>query len=71
MLKSVDDVVEALGGTFAVSHITGLVPGAISNWRKANRIPPDQYLVIRTALAVRDLDSAHISLFGFKEPAAG
>lgn len=36
---TVDDVVEALGGTFKVAARFGLVPSAVSNWRRENRFP--------------------------------
>ena len=38
-LKSIDDLIEALGGTFAVSDWLEVSPSAISNWRSRNEIP--------------------------------
>jgi len=66
MIKTVDDLVEALGGTGAVARIVGVVDGAVSQWRAAGKIPPANYLLLRKALAAIDKDVLP-SLFNFKE----
>ncbi len=66
MLKTVDDIIEALGGTGAVADLVELGPSAVSMWRTKGQIPAPLYLVIRDALASRR-KRAPLSLFGFKE----
>ena len=68
MLTSVDDIVEALGGTGKVARATGVVPSAVSNWRAAKKIPSDQYLNISTMLKEIDQTAAP-GVFGFAPPA--
>lgn len=35
----VSEIINALGGTGAVADMLGVVPGAVSNWRKNGKIP--------------------------------
>ena len=51
---TVDDLVEAFGGNVALADIAGVGSTAVSNWRKAGRIPPRLYL--RLAAAGRALE---------------
>jgi hypothetical protein len=45
MLKAmtIDETIDALGGTGAVARLLDVGAPAVSNWRKAGRIPPRQY----------------------------
>lgn len=69
-LTSVDEVIDGLGGTFAVARIPalGTTPQAVSNWRKAERIPAKKYLVLTAQLRQRGFN-APASLFGIPEAA--
>ncbi len=64
-LNSVDEVIDGLGGTFATASIPalGISPQAVSNWRKAQRIPARNYLVMSSELRRRGFN-APASLFG-------
>jgi len=68
MLKTVDDVIEALGGTGAAATLVGIGAPAVSMWRAAGKIPSDNYLVICQALKTRK-KRVDPSVFGFREPA--
>lgn len=49
-LATVDQVIDALGGTSAVARLVGKWPSAISNWRVRGVMPADTLLVISNAL---------------------
>lgn len=65
MLRSVDDIVDALGGTTAVAELVGAGLSAISNWKFRGSIPPEHFLTITEALDERNLSAAP-AIFGFK-----
>lgn len=65
MLTTVDDVIEALGGTAAAAGLTGVSAPAVSNWRERGKIAPDKFLLIREALAAQGKEAC-LSVFGFK-----
>lgn len=50
LLRSVREVVDALGGTKATAVAAGVLPSAVSNWLAFNCIPPKRYLVFVGAL---------------------
>lgn len=52
-LKSASQIIDELGGTAAVSALTGRPQAQISRWRKWNKFPPQCYLIMTAALAVR------------------
>lgn len=56
MLNTVEQVIDALGGTSAVASITRNTDPAVSNWKQRGWIPSSHYLRIRNALVERDLD---------------
>lgn len=68
MLRSVDEVIEALGGTGAVASLARVSPPAVSNWSKRGRISQGNFTIIRDALAARGEEAAP-GVFGFKEAA--
>ena len=50
MLKTVEEIVEAVGGNLAAAALAGVSAPAISNWKARRQIPADQYLVFTEAL---------------------
>jgi DNA-binding transcriptional regulator YdaS (Cro superfamily) len=69
MLKSVEDIIDALGGTAAAANLLGLSRPAISNWKHRRSIPPENFFAISGALAKKRL-RADSAVFGFRESAA-
>lgn len=52
MLRTANEVIDALGGTSAVCRLTKRKsPQVVSYWRAANRIPAYAYLTITRELA--------------------
>jgi len=51
VLKTVDEVIDSLGGTVAVASITSRVPSAVSNWRTREKFAPETYLIMTSKLA--------------------
>ena len=54
-LDSTAAVIDALGGTGAVSWLVGVGSSAISNWRTWSSFPARTYLLLTDALAERNL----------------
>jgi DNA-binding transcriptional regulator YdaS (Cro superfamily) len=50
MLETVDEVIDALGGTSATAKILGFKPTRVSNWRAAGRFPADTFVALTEAL---------------------
>jgi hypothetical protein len=46
----VDAIVTRLGGTNKVAEMAGVVPAAVSNWRKRGKFPAHTYVQISKAL---------------------
>jgi hypothetical protein len=65
MLKTVDDVVETLGGTAQAAKCFAVGPSAVSNWRARERIPADKFMLVQSAL-MQHGKSATPALFGFE-----
>lgn len=68
MINDVNQLVEALGGTLAVSRLCGVVPSAVSNWRKSGRIPADKYMIFKAAVRRLRKRGPDPALFEFAEP---
>lgn len=67
VLSTPSEVIDALGGTGAVSRLTERVPGAVSNWRSIGRFSSETFLIFQQAL--REVGcTAPASLWGIKEP---
>ena len=49
-LLTASDVVEALGGSTAVSRLTGRKIQAVSNWKSFQRFPANTFIVMKEAL---------------------
>lgn len=66
-LRTIGEVIEALGGNVAVRRRTGRSPQAVTNWRARGRFPRETYLLINGDLR-RLRCSAPASLWGMAEP---
>jgi hypothetical protein len=64
MLTTVDDVIEALGGTAATAGLAGVSAPAVSNWRERGKIAPGKFLLISEALEARGKEASP-EVFGF------
>jgi hypothetical protein len=65
MIRTVDEAIEALGGTQRASEELGVSPPAISNWKFRGNIPSDKFMLVTAALKVagKTIDPR---LFGFE-----
>jgi hypothetical protein len=62
-LKTVDEVIEALGGsTTRAGRAIGTTAQVVQNWRARGYIPAENYLVVNAALSALD-KSATPALF--------
>lgn len=68
-LTTVDEVLDACGGTSASARLTSRKPQHVSNWRAEQRIARDTFLIFQDALAEKKL-TAPPSLWGISSPAA-
>lgn len=59
------DVIKALGGRTAVARLVGVVPTAVSNWKKSGRIARSTYPLMTAALRAVG-KTAPASLWGMK-----
>lgn len=66
ILNSPEQVIDALGGTKAVSALTGKSMQAVSNWR-ARGVPAEMFLVLESALTRSGL-SCDPAVFGIRRP---
>ncbi len=46
---TVKSIVDNLGGTFKVAEMLGVVPGAVSNMKSANRFPMCHFFALKKA----------------------
>jgi DNA-binding transcriptional regulator YdaS (Cro superfamily) len=68
MLISVEEVIDALGGTAAAADLLGMSRPAISTWKARGRIPSDNFMLISDELSKRSLQASP-TVFGFRETA--
>jgi len=66
-LPTASAVIDALGGTAAVAKLSERSMQSVTNWRAANRLPADTYLLLQAALKRRRLN-APAALWGIREP---
>ena len=55
-MMTVDDLVEALGGTGATAVLLGLSAPAVSNWRAAGAVPPKHHYRLYRLCQERGID---------------
>jgi hypothetical protein len=58
MIKTVDELVNVLGGNAATAAIAGVGLSAVSNWRKLGRVPPSLFLLMQSATRERGAELA-------------
>ncbi len=70
MFKTVDAVIDALGGTAAAARKLGRTTNAVSNWRgwNRNKIPPEFYLAIDAILEDAGLPEVDPDVYGMIAP---
>lgn len=66
-IKTVDDAIDALGGTSATARLMLKKPQHVSNWRAEKRIAAETFLMFKRELRSRRL-SAPSSLWGITQP---
>lgn len=69
MLRSVEELVDALGGTGATADIAGVGASAVSNWRAFGKIPAEYFWIFREAAEDRGIRFDR-RVFGFKREVA-
>lgn len=67
-MLTVKEAIEILGGPTATGRLVGRTAQSAVNWRAVNKFPANTFLILRSALADRDIE-APPSLWGIKEPA--
>ncbi len=66
-LRTVSDVIDALGGTKATASLLGRSMQAVTNWRAQGRFPAKTFLVLSRALEKQHA-SAPAALWGLDDP---
>jgi hypothetical protein len=66
-MDTVEQIIDAVGGTAAAAVLAGVTPPAVSNWKARGFIPSDLFVVFAEALERRGM-IADRSAFGFKAP---
>lgn len=64
MLETVDQVIEAMGGTLRAAEMANVGASAVSNWKARGRIPSDRFFLIQAALEPEG-KTVSPALFGF------
>lgn len=57
-IDNVVDLIDELGGTFAVAALFGIGPPAVSNWKEREHIPPGWHLRIYLECKSRNIPVA-------------
>lgn len=68
IIATVDDLVEALGGTKAVAEWAIVSPSAVSHWRSEGKIPRGWHLELYAECLRRKLSIDTGAVFGMKLP---
>jgi hypothetical protein len=66
LLESAEEVIKRLGGPTAVGRIVGRSVQSVVNWRIANKLPADTFLILQAELRDRNLQ-APPSIWGIRE----
>jgi hypothetical protein len=69
MLRSVDELVDALGGSAATAEVAGVVISAVSNWKTNGVIPAAYFLVFAKEFKRRKL-RLDPAIFAFRRDVA-
>lgn len=69
-LRTVEDIIKALGGVQAVSRVTGANERSVVMWRTKGFIPAKMYVLINDAVWKKDC-VADRAAFGFADPTTG
>lgn len=56
-MRTAQEVVDLLGGTYATARILGIKPPSVSGWLSAGRIPDDKKIRLAVVLEQRGLAS--------------
>ena len=67
MLKTVEEVVDGVGGAMAAASLARVGASAVSMWKARGKIPAEQYMVLAEALRGFGKE-ADPDLFGFTAP---
>ena len=54
------ELIEKLGGTFAVAELSGVKPPSVSEWKQNNRIPDDKLIRLAPAAEKRGIVSRKV-----------
>lgn len=65
MLRSVDALIDAVGGTAKAAEIGGVGPSAVSNWKSRGSIPSEKFMLFSAEMDRLGL-RADPALFGFE-----
>ena len=65
-VTSFDEVIDVLGGTKRVAHLTRSSRTSVWHWRKAGQFPAKHYRLLREALFERGC-AADLTLFAFSK----
>lgn len=66
VLSTAGDVIQKLGGPTVVGRMVGRSVQSVVNWRSANKLPADTFLILQAELRDRDLN-APPSIWGIRE----
>jgi hypothetical protein len=69
MLRSVEELVDALGGSAAAAELAGVGASAVSNWKTNGVIPAEYFLIFSAECARREIRFDR-RVFGFKREVA-
>lgn len=69
VLSTAGDVIQKLGGPTIVGRMVGRSVQSVVNWRNANKLPADTFLILQAELREREL-AAPPSIWGIREQAA-
>ncbi len=68
VLSTASEIIDALDGPTATGRLVGRSAQSAVNWRAANRLPADTYLILQTELRERGFE-APASLWNMLEAA--
>lgn len=69
MLTTIDQIIDALGGTAKAAAAAHVGASAVSNWKARGTIPADRYFLINGALKAAGHPEADPTVFGMATPA--